>query len=135
MTTTDAMPSMRRDGKSEVFFDAAAREELMLKRCDRCAAAAAPEATLCPQCGASDLSWVPGSGEATLVTWTTVHKPPNAAYAGAVPYMVGVVELAEGPWMYASISGRPEAGAVLHLQFVHPVDGESYPVWHTESGV
>jgi len=65
------------------------------------------------------------------VTWTTVHKAPNRAYTDCVPYVVGIVELTEGPWLYARIDTEiPTAGMALTAAFVHSEDGESYPIFN-----
>ena len=121
---------MRRDVKSAEFFDAASRNQLVIKRCDRCARTLPPEATVCTVCGHTTLAWTPALGTGTLVTWTVVHKAPNAVYADLVRYTVGVVELVEGPWIYGRIeTTTPTAGMELAASFVHPDEGESYPVF------
>lgn len=122
-------PTIERDAKSTPFFDAAARDELLIKRCEHCAQLLPPESAVCTTCGRTDLSWLPATGAGRLVTWTVVHRAPNRAYADVVPYTVGIVELDEGPWLSGRISGEPYAGMLLHARFEHPEDGESYPVF------
>lgn len=123
-------PAMRRDTKSAEFFDAASRNQLVIKRCHQCARTLPPEAAVCTACGDTNLMWAPASGGGTLVTWTVVHKAPNRAYVDLVQYTVGVIELAEGPWMYGRIeTPTPTAGMALTASFVHPDEGESYPVF------
>ncbi|PXX58425.1 hypothetical protein DFR70_114109 [Nocardia tenerifensis] len=134
MTDAPMWPSMRRDAKSAEFFDAASREELAIKKCTGCGRSLAPEAMVCTDCGESDPVWAGASSAGRLITWTTVPKAPNPAFADLVPYTVGVVELAEGPWLYARITGEPRAGAALRAEYVHPSEGESYPVWVIVSG-
>ena len=120
---------MQRDSKSAEFFDAAARNELVIKKCGRCSQALPPEAAVCTTCGRAELSWAPAAGTGTLVTWTVVHRAPNAGFADLVPYTVGIVELTEGPWLYARAEIEPSAGMTLRAQFVHPESGESYPIF------
>ncbi|MFC8384877.1 Zn-ribbon domain-containing OB-fold protein [Nocardia sp. NPDC057272] len=134
MSETVTWPPMKRDAKSAEFFDAAGRGELAIKKCTGCGRSLAPEAMVCTDCGGSDPVWTSASGTGTLITWTTVHKAPNLAFADLVPYTVGVVELAEGPWLYARITGEPLVGAALRAEFVNPSEGESYPVWVVASG-
>src|SRR5262249_37578112 len=74
-------PVIERDNKSAEFFDAAARDELVMKRCDHCGQALAPEAAVCTSCCNTELSWIPTEGVATLVSWTVVHRAPNRAYS------------------------------------------------------
>jgi uncharacterized protein len=121
---------MRRDAKSAEFFDTARKNQLVIKQCDHCALALPPEAAVCTACGQTSLAWTLASGTGTLVTWTVVHKAPNVAYTDLVPYTVGVVELVEGPWIYGRIdAATPTAGMELTVSFLHPDEGESYPVF------
>ncbi|WP_370937371.1 Zn-ribbon domain-containing OB-fold protein [Amycolatopsis sp. cg13] len=128
--TPDAWPAIQRDTKSAPFFDAAARDELVIKRCTGCGQALPPEALVCTTCAGTALDWIPAEGSGTLLTWTTVHRAPNRAYTDLVPYTVGIVELSEGPWLYARVdTARPSPDLPLRAEFVHPGDGESYPVF------
>lgn len=123
-------PAIERDVKSAEFFDAAARDELVIKRCDDCDQALPPEAVVCTTCAGTALTWAPATGAATLVSWTVVHRAPNRAYAELTPYTVGVVELAEGPWLYASVETEaPVGGQPLRVEFRHPETGEAYPIF------
>lgn len=92
------MPSLnvRRDDASAAFFDATARDQLLIKICPDCDASAAPRARQCRRCG-TPLSWLPASGDATLVTWSAT--PPARDGAVGDPTFFGYVELAEGPWL------------------------------------
>jgi len=119
---------LRRDEASAPFFDGAAREELMIRRCAACGHAHAPATATCPDCGAADPDWVPAAGTATLVTWAVPYEKGAAAPA----LVFGLVELAEGPWMHTRVDADPavlRAGAPLTVRFVHPEDGESYPIF------
>lgn len=123
-------PTIERDAKSAEFFEAAAGDELVIKRCEDCEQALPPEAAVCTTCAGTALTWAPATGAGTLVSWTVVHRAPNHAYADLTPYIVGVVELAEGPWLYASVETEaPEAGQALRAEFRHPEAGEAYPVF------
>ena len=128
MSATATWPPPVRDEKSAPFFEAAARDELAIRRCRACATALAPEAVSCTACGRDDLDWTTATGEARLVTWTVVTRAPSAAFAELVPYTVGVVELAEGPWLYMRVEHDTplRSDQPLRIEFIHV--GESYPV-------
>jgi acetyl-CoA acetyltransferase/uncharacterized OB-fold protein len=118
------------DARSEPFFAAAAENVLMTRRCDDCGGWLAPTAGECPAC-AGGLTWAPASGRGTLVSWSVVHQ------RGGGPVSVpALVELAEGPWMYAGLrlAGTAEltslrAGMAVAAEFVHQEQGASYPVF------
>lgn len=124
-SSEDAIGVIRRDGRTDPFFDGAAEGRLMTRRCEACGRWFAPDATGCPGCGDDDLAWAEASGEAVLVSWAVAHSRTGTTAP------LALVELAEGPWMYGRLAGvaEPREGLPLHVRFVHPEDGESYPVF------
>ncbi|MFI6321004.1 Zn-ribbon domain-containing OB-fold protein [Nonomuraea sp. NPDC050556] len=125
-------PLIQRDDKSAPFFDAAAREVLVIRRCESCGQALPPEAAVCTTCGATGPAWCDVAGTGRLVSWTVVHRAPNRAYTDLVPYTVAIVELDEGPWLHARLeTDSPSAGMALRAVFRHPQGSESYPVFTT----
>ena len=121
-----------RDEASAPFFDAALEGRLLARRCDDCGHWVAPYTRMgqvlerCPNCTSPRLSWAAASGDATLVTWTVVHSREGPARP------VGIVELAEGPWMTVGIDADPAAlaaGEALRVAFDRPGGGEPVPVF------
>ncbi|HEX2314344.1 MAG TPA: OB-fold domain-containing protein [Thermomonospora sp.] len=121
---------LRRDGRTDPFFDGTAEERLMIRRCAPCGRWFAPDQTACDGCGEEELEWVEASGAATLVTWTITHGRPAEDGTAPPPAFLALVELAEGPWLHARLDGvEREAlreGLPLRAVFVHPDEGESY---------
>ena len=125
-----------RDSYSAPFFDAAAAGTLLARRCANghwLAPYIGHGSTLssCPACGGTNLSWAPVEGTATLVSWTVIAGQPSVA-GGEREQVSGIVELTEGPWMYAAIDATPVGLAVgqpLTVDFVRPGDGEPVPVF------
>jgi uncharacterized protein len=120
---------MRRDGRTDPFFDGAAAGRLVIKRCEPCGHWYAPDQNGCCGCG-GDLSWAQATGEATLVTWTVTHGRPAGDGAAPPPVHLALVELVEGPWLHARLDGVDASalreGLPLRASFVHPDEGESY---------
>lgn len=123
---------VRPDPRSEPFFAGAARNELMIKRCDGCSEWLAPAASGCPRCGDDGgVSWAVTAGRGTLVSWAIVH--PRGDGPVAIP---ALVELAEGPWLSTGLRladpadlAALRAGQPVTAEFVHPAEGASYPVF------
>ncbi|MFI6522701.1 Zn-ribbon domain-containing OB-fold protein [Spirillospora sp. NPDC050679] len=121
---------LRRDGRTDAFFDGTAADRLTVKRCAACDLWFAPDQGTCPGCGDEELEWAEAGGDATLVTWTVVHGRPAADGTAPPPAHLALVELAEGPWLHARLTGADRAalreGLPLRAVFVHPGEGESY---------
>lgn len=128
--TGGAIGAVRRDGRTDPFFDGAARDVLVIRRCAPCGRWYAPDTGGCPECGADEPAWAEADGTAVLVSWAVAHPRRGE------PAPLALVELAEGPWMYARLRGvaEPRAGLPLRAVFVHPDEGESYPVFEALPG-
>lgn len=61
-------------------------------------------ATFCQSCSSGKLEPVEFSTRGSLFSYTTVRVPP-AGWPGPVPYILGEVELPEGPHVLAEIIG------------------------------
>jgi len=86
------------------YWEAAARHELVLPRCDDCGLVFFPPRQFCPGCWSGQLSWQPVGGGGKVWTFTEVHVAfYDDIWAADVPYVVAVVELDEGPRMLANI--------------------------------
>lgn len=121
-----------RDAKSAEFFDAAAADRLMIRRCAGCGLFLPPEAVVCTTCARAELDWVTATGTGVLASYAVVHRAPHPTYH--VPYTIGIVELDEGPWLYARVTARrPVVGLPVRVVFQHPDEGESFPVFEEGS--
>jgi uncharacterized OB-fold protein len=118
--------TVRRDGRTDPFFDGTAVGTLVIKHCEPCGRWFAPDAATCPGCGAEDLEWAQASGDATLVTWTRTHTREGETA------LLALVELAEGPWLHTRLTEvEPEEGLELEAVYEHPEDGESLLLFTT----
>ena len=107
------------------------QEELIMgTKCKKCGALALPPRPLCISCFSQEQEWVQLRGAGKLAAFTSiVVAPPTMAKEGFNrnnPYIVGVVELEEGPKMVVRIVGldakKPEeikVGSPLKAEFVH----------------
>jgi uncharacterized OB-fold protein len=132
--TAPVLPAVERDEASEPFFAAAARGELLVRRCPRDGTMLGPQARTCPDCGCAELEWAAASGRGTLISWAVVHQVPVPALAAAVPYLTAVVELAEGPWLMVRLVDTDErglrAGLPVAARFM-PSGGDGEPPGET----
>lgn len=134
--TTTTAPAQDRD--SAPWWDALTRHELLLQRCDGCAAFRWPPRDLCGRCASFDWSWVPAEGTGTVASWNVTWR--TAGTDTPVPYVVLLVRLDDQPdiLMPGSYEGPSdghdlEVGLPLGVGFVDLDDGGerfSLPTWH-----
>ncbi len=103
--------------------DAGTRGVLLGSRCRQCDTCVFGSAGFCQSCTADDLATVEFSGQGILYSYTVVRVPP-AGWPGQVPYILGQVELPEGPHVLAEIVDCPEAS----LRIGAPVELALAPV-------
>jgi uncharacterized OB-fold protein len=50
-----------------------------------------------------DHEWLPASGDGRLFTFAVVHRALDPYWKGELPYVVAVIELAEGPRLLSNL--------------------------------
>ena len=85
------------------FWEATLRGELVTQRCDSCEKRQFPPRLLCRFCGGRELQWQPTAPRGTIYSFTIIHRPPEAAFAADVPYVLAVVQLEEGGRIMANL--------------------------------
>ena len=101
------------DHLSAPYWEGCRNGRLLVQTCGRCAKPRFPPAPVCQGCGYPDCEWIESSGRARVYSWIVVRHPiPAEIYGDEVPYVVALVELAEGIRMPTNIVGcAPEAVA------------------------
>ncbi len=88
---------------TQPFWDACARQELLIQQCDACRQYQFYPRSFCAACGQRDPSWVVACGRGRVRSWTVVRHPVSPAYAAETPYVIALIELAEGPVMMSQL--------------------------------
>lgn len=91
------------DAFTRTYWDAAARGQLLIRRCRACARAHHYPREFCPHCWSEDVTWEAAGGRATLYTWSVVHRNDLPPFGERTPYVAAVVDLAEGPRMMTEV--------------------------------
>jgi hypothetical protein len=97
----------RVDEESRGWWEALARHELYLQRCRGCGTRRFYPRALCPACLSSATEWVRASGRATVYSFTVTYQNQAAGFRDELPYVLAVVELAEGPRLMTNVVGCP----------------------------
>jgi len=88
---------------TEPFWQAAAEGRLMIQHCGHCKSAVFYPRAICPQCWSDALEWQEASGRGRLKSFSEIWKPGHPGWIQVTPYLVGLVELEEGPTMLSHI--------------------------------
>lgn len=118
------------------FFEAAARGELVIRRCNGCHAVLHVPVAYCHRCGSWETRWEPVSGKGRLHSWTVVAHQVHPAFPA--PYTVLLVELEDHPQarLIGQLPGRPELriGQPMEVWFEELADDVVVPQWRPSGG-
>lgn len=90
------------DPVSAPYWDGLAEGELRLQRCVDCGTAQFYPRALCATCG-GDVEWFTASGDGEVHTFSVVRTHHAEPFASLVPFVLAIVELAEGPRMMTNL--------------------------------
>lgn len=94
------------DPETRPFWEACRRGRLMLQRCSDCGHIRFPPTRFCARCRSAKCEWIDSKGEGKVFSWIVVRHPvPRDVYAQDVPYVVALIELAEGVRIPSNIVG------------------------------
>jgi uncharacterized OB-fold protein len=100
---------------------------MALQRCADCKTVRFYPRALCPQCLSERVEWVPVSGRGSVYSFTVCHRPASEAFAAITPYIVALVDLAEGVRVLANlVDCRPaeaRVGMSVALRYEDVADG------------
>lgn len=113
--------SIASDSDSQPYWEGIAQGELRIQRCNACSRAVFYPRALCPHCHSDQLSWITATGKGTIYSYTVAHQA-FGSFANDVPYVIAIVELAEGARMMSRIIDAPREritiGAPVQVTFV-----------------
>jgi len=103
---------------------------LLGMRCLKCGVCVFGDAIFCQACSSDELEAVDLSSSGVLFSYTIVRVPPDG-WPGPVPYVLGEVELPEGPHVLAEVIGMEHAdlqiGKEVRLALEPVQSGETGP--------
>jgi uncharacterized protein len=90
---------------TEPYWEAANNGVLLLQNCRDCENVQHYPRNICVRCWSHNLDWKPATGIGTVWTFTIVSIPGHPGWNVEVPYVLALVELAEGPRLMTNIIG------------------------------
>jgi 3-oxo-4,17-pregnadiene-20-carboxyl-CoA hydratase alpha subunit len=110
------------------FWDGTAAGELRIQKCLACGRLRHPPGPMCPSCGSRTPGYVVASGDGTVFSYVVHHHP--AVPGRDLPFIVVLVELAEGVRMVGSFTGdEVRIGQPVRVRFTRVDDSLTMPEW------
>jgi uncharacterized OB-fold protein len=75
----------------------------MLPKCQACGHVFWYPRVACPRCHTRGIGWIQASGRGTLHAFEVGYQSFNKAFKVAPPYVLAMIELAEGPRMLSNL--------------------------------
>ncbi|RMI30122.1 Zn-ribbon domain-containing OB-fold protein [Nocardia stercoris] len=109
----------------------AAGTGLMIRRCSLCGKLLAPLIGECSKCGSRKLDWMPASGLGSIVSWRSADRCMGDIHSSMTPLTIAIVELDEGPWLYATVDGDvpPLSDRPIRVRFEPRPPLDRFPVF------
>ncbi len=128
----EARPLPAPDEVTRPFWSACAEHRLCFQQCRACGYRWLPASVVCPRCWAGECDWVPSEGEGTVFSLAVYHRAYHPAFQALLPYVVAVIELAEGPRLVSNLVGvQPQdvsVGMAVRLEFLD-LDDRALPLF------
>lgn len=111
---------------SEIYLSGISAGHVTYQHCDRCAHSIFYPRTICPNCGATELSWLVSAGRGVVYASTVIRKRD-------APYSVALIDLDEGFRMMARLA--PVTQMLIGARVRAEVDKASMQVTFVEDVV
>ena len=125
------LPHPNPNGDSLPYWTAARERRLLIRQCKVCNARHFMPRHLCPHCWSDQLEWIESSGGGVVYSFSIVHRAPTAVFAAHAPYVIALIDLDDGPRMFANVVGATaldvEIGDRVSLTFEDRGDGAMLP--------
>jgi uncharacterized OB-fold protein len=123
--------------ETAAWWQSCSKHKLMIQRCSSCGEFQFYPRIICSSCLSRKIEWVQSAGRGKVLTFTVCRIPVAKAYAADLPYVVALIQLAEGPTMMSNIVNcDPEAvvsGMAVEVVFEDWSDEITVPQFQPES--
>jgi uncharacterized OB-fold protein len=119
------------------FWAAARERRLTAQQCTACHSYRFPALEICPTCLEQGARWADVSQEGVIWSFARYHRAFHPGFRDELPYVVAIVENAQGIHYVGKIVGpadRLAVGAKVRTVFLECTDRFTLPAWEIMSG-
>lgn len=89
--------------ETEPYWQGCRDNQLLIQSCSDCGNVQFYPRSICTECMSQNLDWVKASGQATIISYTVMHRSVSKAYCVDGPQVLALVRLEEGPQMMSHV--------------------------------
>ncbi len=89
--------------EAKPFWDGLREQKLLLPKCGACGHVFFYPRVVCPRCHSRAIAWIQASGRGKLHAFEIAYQAFNKAWKVKPPWVLAMVELAEGPRMMTNL--------------------------------
>ena len=119
--------------EAQPFWDAAAKQQLVMQRCQDCHAYIWTPRPACFECGSERLEWTQLSGKGEIYSFTVIRqvvgRAASQAFEKDIPYVIAWIDLEEGPRMISNVIGYPVEDVKIGMKVSVEFEQQSPEIW------
>ena len=119
--------------EAEPFWRGCQERQLVLPWCTACERFHFYPRPFCPSCDSTAIEWRAVSGKGTVYTFAVVRQPIEEAFVSLVPYVLVIVELAEGVRLLSRLTGvdpdEVHCGMEVRVRFEDASERRTLPLF------
>lgn len=119
--------------ETAAYWQGCKEHQLLIQSCTDCGHVQFYPRSICTKCMCDTLDWIQTSGQATVMSYTIMHRPVSKAYGIDGPQILVLVRLDEGPQMMSHVVECSEEkisiGMTVEVVFEDWTDDISMPVF------
>ena len=123
-------PLPRPTAETKPFWEGCGLGVVRYQSCAQCGTVQLLPRSVCAHCHSEALTWHDSAGFGRVLSHTTVHRAPTAAFREEVPYVIAIIAMEEGFRLMTNVTGGASAtvtvGARVKIAF-RTVDGVALP--------
>tara|TARA_R100000306_G_scaffold28952_1_gene31926 strand:- start:109 stop:507 length:399 start_codon:yes stop_codon:yes gene_type:complete len=104
----------RASQRSAPYWQGVADEQLLFQQCESCEHRWMVPREACAQCGGG-ASWRNATGAGTVYSYSVVRRAPTKDLRDKAPYVLALIDLAEGPRMMSWVIDTPVESVTIGM--------------------